>query len=224
MGETAYGSAPQLALLRHNDLVYLADHLLLLPHLYSPRLEGLAGGEVWYGDEALRLKACARGMLQQALAEQAGALQEAIRALEASLTVPHGRGSSSAGAREDIAARKSRDGVLLLLQRVGRLVWPTLAPGVALDFCARLLGPLFQVRLLQRCSGERGVGAGGNELLRCLARCHPLPTHVRTLSHPTRMHTLSHTTKAHVLHIDECLTLTLTPLSLFAPRAWWMMS
>ena len=59
--------APQLTLLRHNDLEYLAKHLLLLPYLFSPQLETLVGGEVWFGDEALRLRAAARACFNDAV-------------------------------------------------------------------------------------------------------------------------------------------------------------
>jgi hypothetical protein len=61
--------APQLTLLRHNDLQYLANHLLLLPYLFSPQLETLVGGEVWFGDEALRLRAAARSCFNDAVRE-----------------------------------------------------------------------------------------------------------------------------------------------------------
>lgn len=59
--------APQPVLLRHNDLRYLANHLLLLPFLHSPELEGLVGGEVWFGDEALRLRAQARALANESV-------------------------------------------------------------------------------------------------------------------------------------------------------------
>jgi hypothetical protein len=64
--------APQPALLRHNDLRYLSGHLLLLPFLHAPALEALVGGEVWFGDDALRLRAQARALANASVGGEAG--------------------------------------------------------------------------------------------------------------------------------------------------------
>jgi hypothetical protein len=59
--------APALALQRHNDATYIADHLLLLPYLFGAELEGLLGGPLWLGDDALRLRGAARAALADAV-------------------------------------------------------------------------------------------------------------------------------------------------------------
>lgn len=56
----AAADAPSLALLRHNDLQYLAGHLLVLPFLFGPELKALLGSYVWLGNDALRLRGAAR--------------------------------------------------------------------------------------------------------------------------------------------------------------------
>jgi hypothetical protein len=56
----AAADAPSLALLRHNDLQYLAGHLLVLPFLFGSELKELLGSYVWLGDDALRLRGAAR--------------------------------------------------------------------------------------------------------------------------------------------------------------------
>jgi hypothetical protein len=56
----AAADAPSLALLRHNDLQYLAAHLLVLPFLFGSELKELLGSYVWLGDDALRLRGAAR--------------------------------------------------------------------------------------------------------------------------------------------------------------------
>lgn len=52
--------APALALQHHNDLAYLANHLLLAPFLFGDELAELLGLPVWFGDDALKLRAAAR--------------------------------------------------------------------------------------------------------------------------------------------------------------------
>lgn len=52
--------APSLALLRHNDLHYLANHLLVVPFLFGSELKDLLGAYAWLGDDALRLRNTAR--------------------------------------------------------------------------------------------------------------------------------------------------------------------
>lgn len=52
--------APVLVLQRHNDLQYLAAHLLMLPFLFGEELGNVLGTKVWFGEDALRLKTSAR--------------------------------------------------------------------------------------------------------------------------------------------------------------------
>lgn len=56
----AASEAPLLALLRFNDLQYIASHLLLLPFLFDPDLKPLLGAGLWFGNEALQLRTAAR--------------------------------------------------------------------------------------------------------------------------------------------------------------------
>jgi hypothetical protein len=233
--------APQPVLLRHNDLRYLANHLLLLPFLHSPELERLAGGEVWFGDDALRLRAQARALLNESVSGEAlsprqglagpglwgGRMQRALGGMlalgtllmahaeatvllvprpsftpcpaalpsaqlsvqQAALSEPlsqllplaaaaevaaaasssRGRGANS-GAAADGPGRAVKQ-LLYTLERAGRLVWPTLPPGEALDFSARLLGPLFKA-LSDDILGMDDIGADECEGIAAL--CRPL--------------------------------------------------
>jgi hypothetical protein len=52
--------APVLVLLRHNDLQYIANHLLLAPFLFDPELKQLLGAGLWFGNEVLQLRSAAR--------------------------------------------------------------------------------------------------------------------------------------------------------------------
>lgn len=52
--------APFLVLLRHNDLQYVANHLLVAPFLFDPELKQLLGSGLWFGNEALQLRTAAR--------------------------------------------------------------------------------------------------------------------------------------------------------------------
>lgn len=52
--------------------------------------------QVWFGDEALRLKAEARRVLQVQLAEQQKVLQEAMEAVQAGLSTPGGAQTGAA--------------------------------------------------------------------------------------------------------------------------------
>jgi hypothetical protein len=226
--------APQPVLLRHNDLNYLANHLLLLPFLHSPELERLAGGEVWFGDEALRLRAQARALANESvrgrgggvvgsgraeaprrggrraagglaacacfsytlrpppltashppspprppprppqLSVQQAALSEPLSQLlplaVAAEAVSAGRGRAAAAGAGDGPERAIKQ-LLYTLERAGRLVWPTLPPGEALDFSARLLGPLFKA-LSDDVLGMDDIGEG--ECDGIVALCRPL--------------------------------------------------
>ena len=154
--------APGAALLRANDLNHLANHLLLAPFVHGPELAALLGGEPWFGDEALRLRAQARALLNEALSAQQAALAEPLAALlplgdaaaalaaaggaaGAALGAVAGGGGGGGGSRDAAAsATRAVKAVLYTLERAGRLVWPALPPGEALDFSARLLAPLFR--------------------------------------------------------------------------------
>jgi hypothetical protein len=57
----AAADAPVLALQRHNDLQYLANHMLVAPFLFGQELQELLGVQLWLGDDALKLRADARG-------------------------------------------------------------------------------------------------------------------------------------------------------------------
>jgi hypothetical protein len=57
----AAADAPVLALKRHNDLQYLANHMLVAPFLFGQELQELLGVQLWLGDDALKLRADARG-------------------------------------------------------------------------------------------------------------------------------------------------------------------
>lgn len=61
--------------------------------------------------------------------------------------------------------------VLYTLERAGRLVWPTLPPGEALEFSARLLGPLFEA-LSADILSMQDIGERECEALAAL--CRPL--------------------------------------------------
>lgn len=56
----APNDAPFLVLLRHNDLQYVANHLLVAPFLFDPELKQLLGAGLWFGNEALQLRSTAR--------------------------------------------------------------------------------------------------------------------------------------------------------------------
>lgn len=83
--------AAVMALLRHNDLQYLSNHMLLLPFLYGPTLEELVGGQVWFGSEATRLCAAAKQVFNASVSATAAA----IRALHPSAKQQHSPPSSS---------------------------------------------------------------------------------------------------------------------------------
>jgi hypothetical protein len=51
---------PFLVLLWHNDLQYVANHLLVAPFLFEPELKQLLGSGLWFGNEALQLRSAAR--------------------------------------------------------------------------------------------------------------------------------------------------------------------
>ena len=75
------------------------------------------------------------------LAVQQAALREALPALRDLTSL-----SQRSGA-ESISQRKAVRQLLHTVNKAGRLVWPTLTPAAALDFSARLLGPVFQTLL-----------------------------------------------------------------------------
>lgn len=63
-----------LALLHHNDLQYIADHLLMAPFLFDPELKHLLGSCLWFGAEALQLRSAARTVLTQLVRGAGGPL------------------------------------------------------------------------------------------------------------------------------------------------------
>lgn len=65
----AAAEAPLLALLRHNDLQYIASHLLVLPFLFDPDLKPLLGASLWFGTEAMQLRTAARGAYNDLVSE-----------------------------------------------------------------------------------------------------------------------------------------------------------
>lgn len=61
--------APVLVLLRHNDLQYIANHLLLAPFLFDPELKQLLGAGLWFGNEVLQLRSAARAAYTELVGE-----------------------------------------------------------------------------------------------------------------------------------------------------------
>jgi len=68
----AAAEAPEAAMLRHNDLQYLATHLLVAPFLFDPELKQLLGAGLWFGNEALQLRAAARAAYNDLVGPGAG--------------------------------------------------------------------------------------------------------------------------------------------------------
>eukprot|EP00877_Chromochloris_zofingiensis_P011162 jgi/Chrzof1/629/Cz01g23020.t1 len=145
--------AAVMALLRHNDLQYLSNHMLLLPFLYGPTLEELVGGQVWFGSEATRLCAAAKQVFNASLAVQQQALNESL----SQLNKFNNLGKKTKTGQEGITQRKAVRQVLHILSRIGRLLWPTLRPSCALDFSAKVLAPVFQ-RLLDDILSKKDIG------------------------------------------------------------------
>ena len=58
-------AVPHLALLRHNDLVHLAEQLLLLPPCYSPELQPLLDEPLSFLLDALALRRAAQGVFRE---------------------------------------------------------------------------------------------------------------------------------------------------------------
>lgn len=133
--------APGLALLRHNDLQYLANHLLLLPFLFGRELQELLGSALWFGDDALRLRNAARAAYSETLSVQVSAAMEAVVPL-LQLSAAHAAGKPPPAKEAEATASAARQGALYLLRRAGRLLWGSLAPGVALEASQNLLDPL----------------------------------------------------------------------------------
>lgn len=137
--------APFLVLLRHNDLQYVANHLLVAPFLFDPELKQLLGSGLWFGNEALQLRSAARAAYTELLSAQKATLNEHLQPLlerSAALSSPSSGASSRGGPQgqegKDPAASATRR-VLHTLGHAGQLLWPYLAPGIALEASQQLV-------------------------------------------------------------------------------------
>ncbi|WIA09183.1 hypothetical protein OEZ85_008594 [Tetradesmus obliquus] len=140
----AAADAPSLALLRHNDLQYLAGHLLVLPFLFGPELKALLGSYVWLGNDALRLRGAARAAFNDVVSGQQASIRQELQpllqwsaALAAGKPMPPKEAEAAAAARD-----KATPATLYTLRRAGKDLWGTLAPGVALEASQQLLDTL----------------------------------------------------------------------------------
>ncbi|KAF6266527.1 hypothetical protein COO60DRAFT_1654215 [Scenedesmus sp. NREL 46B-D3] len=140
----AAAEAPSLALLRHNDLQYLAQHLLVLPFLFGSELKELLGSYVWLGDDALRLRGAARAALNDVVNGQQSSVKQELQpllhwsaALAAGKPRPQKEAEAAASARD-----KATAATLYTLRRAGKELWGTLAPGAALEAGQQLVDTL----------------------------------------------------------------------------------
>eukprot|EP00775_Hariotina_reticulata_P007918 gene7918-8114_t len=152
----AAADAPALALQHHNDLQYLANHMLVVPFLFGQELQELLGVQLWFGDDSLKLRADARAAFHDTLAVQNAAIKESLVPL-LQLSASFAAGKSRSAKEVDSTATAARQAVLYTLARAGRLLWSSLAPAAALEASQQLLEPLASM-LVADVLGKQDIG------------------------------------------------------------------
>ncbi|KAG2440845.1 hypothetical protein HXX76_003699 [Chlamydomonas incerta] len=134
-GGESLGSVPQLGMLAANDLQHLANSLLLLSQAYGAALEEAGGEPAAPGliEEALALRAAARGILRDVLKHQHAAMDDLLAGLDRL------RGVGATDAKVGMRYRRVVQQLLHSLGRLGRLATDTLTPEDCVGAAAAVL-------------------------------------------------------------------------------------